>query len=119
MQYGLKESQRRFNKSPHTSYPHEKRNFILVCCHISNCSKPSPSSRKRATSKISILYMHVSKTLQGVENSYSPLKKLAFAVVVATRRLKPYFQAHAIVVSTKYPLLQTLHKPNISGRITK
>lgn len=47
------------------------------------------------------------------------MEKLAFAVIVSARRLKPYFQTHTIVVPTKYPLLQALHKPNIYGRITK
>lgn len=35
------------------------------------------------------------------------------------RRLKPYFQAHPIIIPTRYLLLQTLHKPNISGRMSK
>lgn len=35
------------------------------------------------------------------------------------RRLHSYFKAHIIEVLTSYPLLQLLHKPSTSGRLTK
>lgn len=38
---------------------------------------------------------------------------------MSARKLKPYFQTHPIKIPTKYPLLQTLRKPDISGRISK
>lgn len=45
------------------------------------------------------------RALQGVEVRYPPLKKLALADVVWDRRLCPYFQAHALILST----IQKLH----------
>jgi ribonuclease HI len=44
-------------------------------------------------------------------------KKLAFALVVSARRLRPYFQAHAIRVLTEYPMRKVLQKPDLSGRL--
>jgi hypothetical protein len=42
---------------------------------------------------------------------------LAFALIVSARKLKPYFQAHAIRVFTEYPLKKVLQKLDLSGRL--
>ncbi|CAL9019593.1 unnamed protein product [Prunus brigantina] len=47
------------------------------------------------------------------------LRKLAFALVVSARRLRPYFQAHTIHVLTNQPLRHVLQKPETSGRLVK
>ena len=39
--------------------------------------------------------------------------------MVAARNLRPYFQAHTIIVPTKFPLKQILQKPEASGRLAK
>lgn len=62
---------------------------------------------------------YFSKTFQCEESSYPSLENLAFAVIISARRLKSYFQAHTIIIPTKYPLLKTFHKPNILDRTTK
>ncbi|KAF8105130.1 hypothetical protein N665_0162s0009 [Sinapis alba] len=46
-------------------------------------------------------------------------EKLAMAVVVAAQKLRPYFQAHQIVVITSLPIKTVLHKPKVSGRLAK
>nr|XP_027096214.1 uncharacterized protein LOC113716116 [Coffea arabica] len=55
----------------------------------------------------------------GAETRYSPAEKLVLALVHASRKLRPYFQAHSIVVLTDQPLRQILTKPEVSGRMTK
>ncbi|XP_060969882.1 uncharacterized protein LOC133037084 [Cannabis sativa] len=62
---------------------------------------------------------YVSKTLLDAETRYTQLEKLALALVTAGRKLRPYFQCHPIVVLTQYPLHSILHKPELSGRMTK
>ncbi|XP_062103781.1 uncharacterized protein LOC133814891 [Humulus lupulus] len=62
---------------------------------------------------------YVSKWLVDVENRYSEIEKLAYALVVASRKLRPYFHAHAIEVLTDSPLRQVLHKPDTLGRMIK
>ena len=47
------------------------------------------------------------------------MEKLILALVIAARKLRPYFQAHTIEVPTKYPMKQVLHKPEVSGRLMK
>lgn len=46
------------------------------------------------------------------------MEKLAYALILASRKLGPYFQSHK-VVRTAFPLRQVLHKPEASGRLMK
>jgi hypothetical protein len=45
--------------------------------------------------------------------------KLLYAVLIASRKLRHYFQAHRISVLTSYPLMAILRNPNATGNITK
>ncbi|KAM1267654.1 hypothetical protein COP2_000036 [Malus domestica] len=47
---------------------------------------------------------YASKALQDVETRYSNIEKLALALVMSARKLRPYFQAHFIIVLTNHPL---------------
>ena len=62
---------------------------------------------------------YVSKALQDAKTRYSEIEKLALALVVAAKKLKPYFQAHVILVPTSHPFRQVLQNLDISGRLTK
>lgn len=53
------------------------------------------------------------------ETRYLPLEKLALALVLAKRKLLPYFQAHTIIVTTEYPLKSILRKADLSTWISK
>ncbi|GFZ01910.1 hypothetical protein Acr_15g0005190 [Actinidia rufa] len=62
---------------------------------------------------------YTSRALKGAEERYSKMELLALALVTSARRLRPYFQAHTIVVLTDQPLKKVLHKPETSGRLVK
>ncbi|XP_074342428.1 uncharacterized protein LOC141679979 [Apium graveolens] len=57
---------------------------------------------------------YVSKRLLDTETRYTSMEKLVYALILATRKLRPYFQAHRIEVRTAYPLRHILHKPESS-----
>jgi hypothetical protein len=59
----------------------------------------------------------VSKALQGSEVNYQRLEKVAYSLLLASRRLRPYFQCHPITVRTNQPIRQVLHKPDLTGRM--
>ncbi|KAL0319679.1 UNVERIFIED_CONTAM: hypothetical protein Sradi_5229400 [Sesamum radiatum] len=73
--------------------------------------------RKEEGKQLSIYY--VSKVLNGAEERYTPIEKMALALVVSTRRLCPYFPSHHIGVKMNTPLKQTLGKPDTLGRLVK
>ena len=59
----------------------------------------------------------ISRAFQGAEERYPRMEKLAFALIVTARKLKPYFQAHTIVVLTDQPLKRAISNPEAAGRM--
>ena len=62
---------------------------------------------------------YISKWLIDAETRYLEMEKLALALVIASRKLRPYFHSHTICVLTNYPLRQVLQKSDASGRLLK
>ncbi|PKA45597.1 hypothetical protein AXF42_Ash010936 [Apostasia shenzhenica] len=62
---------------------------------------------------------YTSHILLDTESRYPTLEKLALALLITARRLRPYFQSHTIQVVTDQPLLRILHTPEVSGRLLK
>ena len=62
---------------------------------------------------------YVSKSLHEAEVCYLPLEKAILAVVLGTRKLPHYFQAHTMVVLTQLPLKTILRSADYIGRIAK
>ena len=71
----------------------------------------------RKEEKVQKPVYYVSRALHGAEERYPPMEKLAFALVMATRKLKPYFQAHMVVVLTNRPLWRAMNNPDAAGRL--
>ena len=62
---------------------------------------------------------YVSKSLLNAETRYSHLEKLILALVMASTKLRHYFETHCIHVRTNYPMKNVLRKPEMSGRMAK
>ena len=62
---------------------------------------------------------YVSKSLHESEVRYLPLEKAILAVVLGTRKLPHYFQAHTVVVLTQLPLKAILRSVDYTGRVAK
>ncbi|GFY85492.1 hypothetical protein Acr_04g0002300 [Actinidia rufa] len=62
---------------------------------------------------------YVSKVLMGAEARYPKIEKLAYALMIAAKKLRHYFQAHPIIVLTDQPLKHILQRPDTSGRLLK
>ena len=59
----------------------------------------------------------ISRAFRGAEERYPKIEKLAFALVTAARKLKPYFQAHIIIVLMDQPLKRAMSSPEAAGRM--
>jgi ribonuclease HI len=62
---------------------------------------------------------YTSRALRGAEERYTNMEKLAFALLIASRKLRPYFQAHSIIVMTDYPIRKAMNKPDAAGRLVQ
>lgn len=62
---------------------------------------------------------YVSKMMLRPKTRYSRVKQLVLALVIAARNLKPYFQAHIVVVLTIQPLRLILMKLDVFRRLVR
>ena len=61
----------------------------------------------------------VIKSLIDTETRYTHLEQAALALRTAPQKLRPYFQAHLVVVLIDLSLRGTIHKPDMSGRMAR
>ena len=61
----------------------------------------------------------VSKSLTDAETKYSHLEQAALALRTAAQKLRPYFQAHPVMVLIDLPLWGIIHKPDLSRRMAR
>jgi hypothetical protein len=62
---------------------------------------------------------YVSEVLHEAKARYLETHKLIYAILVASRKLHQYFQAHKVIVVTSFPLRVILHSSNATGNIVK
>ena len=70
-------------------------------------------------SKKQVLVSFVFEALFGSKIYYLEIGKIAYAVLIAARKLKHYFQAYKIRVPTNYPLKEVLQNYRSSRRLGK
>ena len=66
--------------------------------------------REEASTQFPIYY--VSNIFKNAETRYSRVEKVGYTLLLAARRLRPYFQAHTIQVMTDIPLGKYFTKPH-------
>ena len=71
----------------------------------------------REEEKVQKPIYYASCAFRRAEERYSPMEKLAFALVMAARKLKPYFQAHMVIVLTDRPLRRAMSNLDAVGRL--
>ena len=67
--------------------------------------------------KVQLPIYYVSKLLLNVETRYSMIEKTTYTVIVAARKLRPYFNAHQVEVLTDLPYEKILEKIERSGSL--
>ena len=61
----------------------------------------------------------VSEALSNSKLFYSELEKIAYAMVMALRKLRHYFEGHRTIVVTSQPIHDLFHNREASARISK
>jgi len=65
------------------------------------------------------LVYYVTHALSGAEANYPLMEKFTYALVMASRKLRPYFEAHEVTVLTDQPLGNVLQRLDGSERLLK
>ena len=58
----------------------------------------------REEGKTQLPVYYISQAFQGAEAKYPRIEKIAFALIVVSHKLRPYFQANPISVMTDQPI---------------
>lgn len=60
---------------------------------------------------------YISQVLRGAKPRHPNMEKLTYALIMASRKLRHYFQGRKIKVMTNQPLKKILFKPYLFGRL--
>ena len=71
--------------------------------------------REEGRKQLPIYY--VNQAFQGVEFRYPRIEKIVFALVVASRKLRQYFQANPILVMMDQPIKKSMRQLEAAGRM--
>ena len=73
----------------------------------------------REENRVQLPVYYVSQAFQGAEARHPPIEKITFALIVASRKLRPYFQANPIIVMIDQPIKKAMNKPETAGRMVQ
>jgi hypothetical protein len=62
---------------------------------------------------------YISEVLSDTKTCYPQVQKLLYAVVLARRKLRHYFEAHPVMVVSSFPLGEIIRNTDAAGRIAK
>ena len=71
----------------------------------------------REEGKVQKPVYYTSRALRGAEGRYPMMEKWAFALIMTSRKLRHYYQAHVIIVNTNHLLKKALNKLEAVGRL--
>jgi hypothetical protein len=94
--------------------------IALICSSFPLCSQCSACAREARWpgQKTSTVYF-VSEVLSLSKRNYTELEKVLYAVLMASRKLRHYFQAYHIIVPSSQPLKDIMRNREATGRIGK
>ena len=65
--------------------------------------------------KVQLPVYYINQAFQGAQAQYPKIEKITFALIVTSRKLRPYFQANPIIVMTDQPIKKAMNKPKAAG----
>ena len=92
----------------------EEELFLYLAFSLATINATLVREEKRVQKPV----YYSSQVLQGAEERYPSMEKLAFALVTIAYKLKPYLQAHMVVVLIDKPLRRGMSNPEAPGRMT-
>src|SRR5213075_2719172 len=93
--------------------------YIAVTSHVVSTAIVVERQEEGHIQKVQHPVYFISKVLNESKVGYPQVQKILYAVLITSRKLVHYFQAHPITVVTSFPIGEILHNRNAAGRIAK
>ena len=108
---------KRYLSNPPLLSPSKEGENLYLYVVVSATTVSAALIRKEDKKKLPVY--NVSQAFQGIEARYPRIEKIAFALIVASCKLRPYFQAKPILVMTDQPTRKSMNKPEAAGRMVQ
>ena len=108
---------KRYLSNPPLLSPSKEGENLYLYLAVSATAVSAALIREEGKTQLPVYY--VSQAFQGAETKYPRIKKIAFALIVASRKLRPYFQANPILVMTDQPIKKSINKLEATGRMVQ
>nr|XP_023924890.1 uncharacterized protein LOC112036313 [Quercus suber] len=112
----FQELKRYLSNPPLLSLSKEGENLYLYLT-VSDTAVSGALIREEGKKQLPVYY--VSQAFQGAESRYPKIEKIAFALIVASQKLRQYFQANPILVMMDQPIKKSMNKPEVAGRMVQ
>jgi hypothetical protein len=117
------EELKRYLTTPHTieaPKPHEVlKLYISTTNNVVSTAIVVGREESGSTQKVQHPVYFISEVLSDSKTRYFHIIKLAYALLITSRKLSLYFQAHQIEVHTSSTLREVLHNKEVTGKIAK
>ena len=90
------------------------RRALPLSGHLPSSCQCSLGQKRRQGPKTRVLRQPSTLWCRGKVSTH---EKLTFALVTVTQKLKPYFQAHTVIILTDKPLRQAMSNPKTADRL--
>ena len=108
---------KRYLSSPPLLSPSKEGENLYLYLAVSASTVSAALIREEGKKQLPVYY--VSQAFQGAESRYPRIEKIAFALIVASCKLRKYFQANPILVMTDQPIKKSMNKPEAAGRMVQ
>jgi hypothetical protein len=98
--------------------------FIYIVCPLphawlqTQCELATMLSLSVCNSYQRLVYL-INEVLSETKTRYPQVQKLLYAVVLARRKLRHYFESHPVMVVSSFPLGEIVQNKEASGRVAK
>nr|XP_023929841.1 uncharacterized protein LOC112041170 [Quercus suber] len=98
---------KRYLSNPPLLSPSKEGENLYLYLAVSDTAVSGALIRKEEKKQLPVYY--ISQVFQGAESRYPQIEKITFALIIASRKLRQYFQAHPILDGHKGTRFSRLH----------
>ena len=108
---------KRYLSNPPLLSPSKEGENLYLYLAVSATTVNADLIREKDKKQLPVYY--VTQAFQGAEAKYPRIEKIAFALIIASRKLWQYFQANPMMVMTDQPIKKSMNKPEAVRRMVQ